>query len=155
MGIQIYIYIYIYVCVCVCARVCVCAFIFIYMYFFMIISNYYGFTLLLCIYIYIYTFHNHSLFTYYSQEQHRAPRPFFCPQGRAKRRSPPWRPANLSIYLSIIIYLSIHPSIQVHPSIYLYLFENVDAPRHQAPEVHSLCTRCTAKAQGPKAGCEG
>ena len=61
----------------------------------------------------------------------------------------------LSIYLSIIIYLSIHPSIQVHPSIYLYLFENVDAPRHQAPEVYSLCARCTAKAQGPKAGCEG
>ena len=74
-------------------------------------------------YIYIYTFYNRSLFTYYSQEQHRAPRPFFCPQGRARRRSPPWHPANLSIYLSIYlsirlsIYLSIHPG----PSIYLSL----------------------------------
>ena len=103
----------IYIYMCVCVRVCV--HLYLYTFIYMIISNYYGFTLLLDIYIYIYTFHNHSLFTYYSQEQHRAPRPFFCPQGRAKRRSPPWRPANFSIYLSI------HPSIHPGPSIYLSL----------------------------------
>ena len=127
-----YIHIYIYVCVCVCVHL------YLYTFIFRIISNYYGFTLLLDIYI-LYTFYNHSLFTYYSQEQHRAPRPFVCPQGRAKRRSPPWRPANLSIYLSIRLsiylstflsiylstylstYLSIHPSISIHPSRSIHL----------------------------------
>ena len=146
-------------CVCVCARVCVCIYIYIHVFFFKIISNYYGFTLLLCIYIY-----THFITIHYSPTIHRSNT---GPQGpfSVLRVAPKEGvhhdvlPISLSIYLSIhlsiIIYLSIHPSIQVHPSIYLYLFENVDAPRHQAPEVYSLCTRCTAKAQGPKAGCEG
>ena len=144
---MLYNVVYIYMCVCAC----VCVHLYLYTFIYMIISNYYGFTLLLDIYIY-----THFITIHYSPTIHRSNT---GPQGpfSVLRVAPKEGVHHDVLPISLSIYLSIHPSRSIHLSISIYLKMRMlhDAPKHQAPEVYSPCTRCTAKAQGPKAGCEG
>ena len=132
---------------CVCVRVCV--HLYLYTFIYMIISNYYGFTLLLDIYTHFITIH-------YSPTIHRSNT---GPQGpfSVLRVAPKEGVHHDVLPISLSIYLSIHPSRSIHLSISIYLKMRMlhDAPKHQAPEVYSPCTRCTAKAQASQGWLRG